>query len=124
MSEKKIAVIGGDRRFSYLADQLRRDGFNVSVMAGDGEGADADTVLSGAVAAVLPFPVSPDGVYLNAPFGEEVRLSYLFDRIHAHNVKTVLGGAVSPAVVRIAEGYGINICDYGKMETVALKNAL
>ena len=124
MSDKMIAVIGGDRRFSYLAEELKKDGFNVGIIAGEGEKADIDAVLSDSFAAVLPFPVSPDGVYLNAPYGGEVRLSYLFEKIKAHGVGAVLGGAVSPAVTHLAESYGLNICDYGKMETVALKNAL
>lgn len=122
-SNKKIAVIGGDRRFYHLAEELRHDGFSVGVPEnGDGEALDA--ALSGACAAVLPFPVSPDGVYLNAPGGADIRLIYLFEKIKEHKIDRVFGGAVSPAVQKAADAHGIAICDYGKMETVALKNAL
>ncbi len=122
MSNKKIAVIGGDSRFLYLAEELKAEGFSVAVLGNGAESIDA--VLENTLAAVLPFPVSPDGVYLNAPSGAEIRLEELFKKIKEHHTERVLGGAVSPAVKRLSEACGIAICDYGKMETVALKNAL
>ncbi len=124
MSNKKIAVIGGDKRLFYLAGELRADGFSVATVGNEGGISDINVALENADAAVLPFPVSPDGVYLNSQSGGEIRLTYLFGKIREHNVKRVFGGAVSAAVSKIAESYGVFICDYGKMETVALKNAL
>ncbi len=124
MSNKKIAVIGGDKRLFYLAGELNADGFSVTAVGNEGGTSDIDGALENADAAVLPFPVSPDGVYLNSPCGGEIRLSYLFAKIREHGVKRVFGGAVSGAVSKMAESYGIFVCDYGKMETVALKNAL
>lgn len=123
MSVKKIAVIGGDRRFFYLAESLKGDGYSVTVFGNGGGETDIDKVLENTLAAVLPFPVSPDGVYLNAK-DENIRLSSLFEKIREHGVKRVFGGAVSDSVTCLAETYGICIYDYGKNETVALKNAL
>ena len=124
MLNKKIAVIGGDKRLFYLAKELRDDGFTVAAVGNEGGSSDIDDALDGADVAVLPFPVSPDGVYLNSQSGVEIRLTYLFGKIREHNVKRVFGGAVSAAVSKIAESCGVEVCDYGKMETVALKNAL
>lgn len=124
MSNKKIAVIGGDKRLFYLAEELRKDGFNVASFANEGGQKDIDRVLENAEVAVLPFPVSPDGVYLNLRVGEDIRLSFLFEKIKEHNVKWVFGGAVSPAVGKISDLCGVTVCDYGRMEAVALKNAL
>ncbi len=124
MLNKKIAVIGGDKRLFYLASELRADGFSVAAVGNEGGTSDMDEALKNADAAVLPFPVSPDGVYLNSQSGGEIRLSFLFGKIREHNVKHVFGGAVSAAVSKIAESYGVFICDYGKIEAVALKNAL
>ncbi len=124
MPNKKIAVIGGDKRLFYLSSELRGDGFTVSAVGNEWGTADIDEALENSDVAVLPFPISPDGVYLNSQSGGEIRLAYLFEKIREHNVKRVFGGAVSPAVSKIAEDCGIFICDYGKMETVALKNAL
>ena len=124
MSVKKIAVIGGDRRFFYLSQSLLSDGFSVSVFGNESGETDIDTVLKNADVAVLPFPVSPDGVYLNARDGGNIRLIYLFEKIKLNGVKHVFGGAVSGAVSKLAEDHGISICDYGKLEAVALKNAL
>ena len=124
MPNKKIAVIGGDKRLFYLANELRNDGFTVYTVGNEWGSTDIDEALENADVAVLPFPVSPDGVYLNSQNGGEIRLTYLFEKISEHNVKQVFGGAVSAAVLKIAESYRVIICDYGKMETVALKNAL
>ena len=123
MLVKKIAVIGGDRRFFYLAKSLEADGYNVAVFGSGEGGQDIDEALKGVFAAVLPFPISPDGVYLNATEGK-LRLSLLFEKLSEYGVERVFGGAVSDAVLRLAESYGISICDYGKSEAVALKNAL
>lgn len=123
MSNKKIAVIGGDSRFLYLAEELKADGFSVSVFGNGGDGS-IDGALENAFAAVLPFPVSPDGVYLNAPLGADIRLAELFGKIKEHKVVRVFAGAVSPATRKLSESLGIYVYDYGKEETVALKNAL
>ena len=121
MTDKKIAVIGGDKRFIYLAEELKKDGFEVKSCGGV---SDIDSALENTDAVVLPFPVSPDGVYLNTPLCGEIRLSFLFGKIKDYNVRHVFGGAVSAAVQKLAEAYGVYVCDYGKMEAVALKNAL
>ncbi len=123
LSYKKIAVIGGDKRLFYLAEELRNDGFSVTVFGNEGGMASIDGALENAEAVVLPFPVSPDGVYLNA-HNDDIRLSLLFKKIKEYGIKQVFGGSVSQVVIKIAEKYGISICDYGKIEAVALKNAL
>jgi dipicolinate synthase subunit A len=123
MSVKKIAVIGGDRRFYYLAEALKKDGYSVSVFGNEGGESNVESALEGAYAAVLPFPISPDGVYLNAR-EPNIRLSSLFEKLREYGVKRVFGGAVSETVLKLAEINDIFVCDYGKKETVLLKNAL
>ena len=51
----KLLLVGGDRRFIYLRDLLRRDGHEVSAF-GLGDDAPLEKAASGARACILPLP--------------------------------------------------------------------
>ena len=128
MHEKKIAVIGGDKRQKYLADYFSLLGYKTVIFGAKNipdTASDLTDALSGAYAAVLPFPISPDGVFLNA-FCEDcnIRLSFLFSEIDRLSVSRIFGGLVTAPVSAEAEKYGIRIFDYGDVEEVKIKNAL
>ena len=128
MYDKKIAVIGGDKRQKYLTDKFTEMGYKaVTFGAKDAENtaADLNDALTEAYAAVLPFPVSPDGVFLNAYCEDcNIRLSFLFSEIKRCKIQNVFGGLITSPIKTEAEKYGIEIYDYGENEEVKIKNAL
>lgn len=129
MKTNKIAVLGGDGRQSYLIAALSEMGYKVSAYGVNDDGipncATLSDALEGASAAVLPFPVTPDGVFLNASCETcNVRLTSLFEELSRNGVSEVLGGGVKDGVHRLAGEFGISVFDYGKNEDVLIKNAL
>lgn len=128
MNDTKIAVIGGDMRQSYLTDFLENADFTVSAYGVKGYEKSTDTLegaLSGAYAAVLPYPISPDGVYLNSltDIGR-MRLTSLFSELERLGIRRVIGGGFKPATASLAELHGLKIYDFGTSESVLIKNAL
>ena len=129
MRELKLAVLGGDGRQKYLISALGEMGYTVSAYGvNDGSVPNCDTLaaaLDGAYAAVLPFPLTPDGVFLNASCETcNVRLTDLFYEMSAQGIKTAFGGGVKDGVLKIAQTCGVTLTDYGKDENVLVKNAL
>ncbi len=102
MSKHKIAVIGGDRRQSYLAGMLADEGYECAVFAAPNTSlgnatlsADADGALRDADAVILPLPASRDGKTVNAPaFDGTVELSYIDGKAPATAV--IIGGMLRP----------------------------
>ena len=128
MNNTIIAVIGGDTRQSYLIPFLENAGFAVSaygVKDYDKNKELLDDALQNAKTVVLPYPVSPDGVYLNSVVnGSGIKLDTLFDAISKANIKKVICGAFKPSAYAMASEKGIEVYDYGKSEALMLKNAL
>ncbi len=130
MNDKiKAAVIGGDMRQGYLVNELLSAGYEVSAYGVNGDCPNTFPTLSDALesadAAVLPYPISPDGMYLNAICSTcNIRLDELFKEIHKAGIKTVIGGGFKSTSSSLAKKYGLNIFDYGLSEAVLIKNAL
>lgn len=130
MNDKlKAAVIGGDMRQSYLVYSLLNVGFEVFAYGIKGECQNLCPTLSDALKnadfAVLPFPVSPDGVFLNAICDEcNIRLDKLFDEIKNLGITTVIGGGFKSTSLELAKKRSLNVFDYGADESVKIKNAL
>ena len=81
--------------------------------------------MNGAYAAVLPFPLTPDGVFLNASCETcNVRLTDLFYELSAQGIKKAFGGGIKESVLKLAQNFGVTLTDYGKDENVLIKNAL
>ncbi len=121
-----FAIIGGDKRQSYLTDMLSDEGFSVCPFGNPFAPCtdSLDLALENADILLLPFPVSPDGVYLNSSEKCEIPLDELFIKAKKHGIKHVFGGAIKPAVAEKAEKLGLKITDYGKNESLLLGNAL
>lgn len=130
MTDKiKAAVIGGDMRQGYLVYSLLNAGFAVSAYGVKGDCPNIcqtlDEALTNANIAMLPYPVSPDGVFLNAICDTcNIKLDDLFKQIHECGIKTVIGGGFKSKCTELAQKYGLNIFDYGTSEAVKVKNAL
>ncbi len=125
----KAAVIGGDMRQGYLVYSLLNAGFAVSAYGVKGECPNICQTLSEALAnadiALLPYPVSPDGVFLNAICETcNIKLEDLFREIAEHGIKTVIGGGFKSKCTELAKKHGLNVFDYGMSEAVKIKNAL
>ena len=129
MNEIKIAVLGGDARQGFLINELRLCGYKISsygvIGKTDCECKDIKEALTGAGVVLLPFPVSPDGVFLNAVCDEcNIKLSELFDLIRDSDVKSIYGGGIKPSVYALAKEKSLDLRDYGEIESVKIKNAL
>ena len=121
-----FAIIGGDKRQSYLAEMLIHDGFSVRAF-GNSFTENTETLelaLEGSDILLLPFPLSPDGIYLNSSPQHEISLKTLFTKAVQYGVKRIFGGAINPAVREKLDLLGFETTDYGKNESLLLGNAL
>lgn len=129
MKEKniKISVIGGDLRQVFIANELAKSGYSVSVFASADETllredikayADLREAAKDAFLTILPIPLSRDGKTLNAPaFPEKIFLEELFEKINdspyiALGIKTDMQYSGESTII-----------DYAKGEDFALGNA-
>ena len=121
-----FAIIGGDKRQSYLAEMLILDGFSVRAFGNPfTENTESlDAALMGSDILLLPFPLSPDGIYLNSSTKHEIPLDTLFEKAKKHGIKRIFGGAIAPAVREKLALLGFETSDYGKNESLLLGNAL
>jgi len=129
-SDIKIAVIGGDRRLSAVADAAAADGFECAVWgnaicSGGGVRCTShEDALRGASAVILPLPLSQDGVRLFAPDsgeGGELRLTRLVDDIP--ETAKVYGGKIPCDIMCMLKEKGICFRDYYEDEAFKIKNA-
>lgn len=81
--------------------------------------------MKGVSAVILPYPLSPDGMYLSALCDQcHINLRELFASAQAENVKTVFAGAIKPEIYDMAKSFGLTLTDYANSEELLLKNAL
>jgi len=123
-----FAVIGGDLRTLYLAEQLVRDhykviasGFDATELPASVTGCTSPTQsveLSDCM--ILPLPVTADGQTLNAPFS---RLRIPLAQVWRPG-KPTLGGQVSDALAQQAKDSGVQLRDYFRREELAIQNAV
>ncbi|MGN0557253.1 MAG: dipicolinate synthase subunit DpsA [Acutalibacteraceae bacterium] len=115
-----FGIIGGDERFSLLAEQIGGNCLTAMLSAPPRGAKDApcDEVITKSDVIILPIPLTRDGSALNAPqFPQAVPLYPLLDKL---NGKRVFAGAVSN---ELAARYP-HITDYGKNEQFLQKNAV
>ncbi len=128
----KLAIMGGDRRQSSLAERMVEYGATVSVYGTPTDLSDVSSVnfcqtyedaLDGADAIILPLPVSGDGVYLSCPTldSNKPRLCEIF---RAANGRPILGGRFSPTVKSEAERLGARLLDYFDSEELKVRNSV
>ncbi len=122
----KIAILGGDNRFSHAASCLFHRGIQVCYYRDGAAPPPGITpsrslrdVYADADAVILPIPVTRDGVSV---FGVgELLLSDLLDSLPRGT--RLLGGNVSAAFTEAARRRGIPIMDYLNMDSFVLRNA-
>ncbi len=116
----KFLVIGGDRRYDCLARLLNgTDTASVRVNSPD----ELDYVNGEGFDAVLPYPLSPDGISIMFSDGG-MSVSKLFSVLSEKGIKKIYAGAVKDGVRSLAESLGMDITDYGRDEALLQKNAL
>lgn len=132
MKTIEIAVLGGDERQIFMACELARKGWQVSVW-GLGDCGDricparvAETpqdALKGARAVILPVPSSADGVRVSCPLDADAsfRLSAIFD-IWKEGV--LLGGRLPPILQPYGVSSQVRMIDYCDDDLLQLRNAL
>lgn len=125
---KTVSVIGGDLRQLTLADELRKDGYDVSVfgftdkISYDYNTTDIDIVLDSEI-IILPVPVSFDGVYINTPYSDtKLTVSELCEKLNP--VSLVFGGCISDTLSQTLTKKGIKHRDYMLRDELAIKNAV
>ncbi len=137
MSDKKVALLGGDGRMLSAArcisekfttavwgfSALRGEDFkyfnNAEICSSWAEAVD------GAEAVVLPLPVSRDGVRLFLPLSDsqdDVRLAELCERIKPGAL--LLGGNIPPSFAECAAKRGLIVTDYYNEESVQILNSV
>lgn len=131
MTNKKIAVIGGDARMISAADVLAEAGFESAVFGADmTKGRHADNVtrcaamedaVTGAVACILPLPYSVDGIRINSTSGSsDIRLQKLFEQLTPNTL--VCGGRLDSAADAYARRAGVKLVDYYLREEFCIAN--
>ncbi|MBR2722153.1 MAG: dipicolinate synthase [Clostridia bacterium] len=131
MKFERLTVIGGDERQLYLARDLAKKGYTVSVW-GLGEVSIPgvrkcrrwEDAVAAAHAVILPLPASVDGVRVHCPLhheDESLRLSALFPAMEG---KPLLGGRLEAPLTENAAKYGVTCIDYFQSEITQLRNAL
>ena len=129
---KKIAVIGGDVRQLYLARELLKKGYTVTVFGIDIPRLDEKDNLiysknlseatENAIMAVLPLPFSRDKITLNAPSSTE---TILLGDIYSYcsDIPYIAAGLPDTESKNKLSGKSFLI-DYATREDFTLKNAL
>ena len=129
---KKIAVIGGDVRQLYLARELLKKGYVVTVFGIDIPRLDEKDNLiysknlseatENAIMAVLPLPFSRDKITLNAPSSTEaILLSDIYS--YCSDIPYIAAGLPDTESKNKLSGKSFLI-DYATREDFTLKNAL
>lgn len=128
----KTAVIGGDARQIFIANELVKMGYEVSVFALGGSymslisdkvrvEKSVEDAVCGAFLVILPIPFSRDGKSLNAPYSpSKIYLNSLFDSLCDCDV-VALGLSDENTVKSLSEH--CLVIDYASGEVFTLKNA-
>lgn len=123
--EKRIGVIGGDRRQIFLAGLLEENGWQVHTWGleqGDPpHPATLDKVLTADI-LLLPLPILRSGSFPLPLTEEALSPDQLWSKIRPHQL--VLGGMVGNLPEILQEKYGITLLDYFAPEIVQILNAV
>lgn len=129
LATNKLAIIGGDKRLEYLARDLQDFGYEISCFATaeifTENSPTLDMAIKGADGIILPFPLTPDGVYLNAVCDQcHINLTEIFDCAKQNGIKSLFAGAIKADIYRLCDARGLNLQDYSLSEELLLRNAL
>lgn len=119
MIKKKIAIIGGDKRQGYLAENFSQK-FFVDIFYLQGN---FDEILENYDVYILPMPITKDGIHLNTNFSEnQVKLIDIIKKIPENSI--ILGGSITSEAKKMFETENLKIIDYLLYENLAILNAI
>jgi len=130
VSKHTVAVIGGDTRQVFLAQQLADEGHRVNTWALERYSSQKGVCICdspedacrNAEVVALPMPIAREGAMLNCPLSARSHeLSEVFGAI-APGTLTV-AGSVKDDILEMASKRNIKLVDYIKREDLALSNA-
>ncbi len=117
---KKYFIIGGDKRYDRLSELFKDNGFTAERFSSPDE---LDLKYEGEGEAILPYPISPDGVSVMFSNGG-MAIAKLLSEISSSGIKKIHAGAVKKNIRDLAESVGLKVDDYGASEALLQKNAL
>lgn len=123
ISKPQVAVIGGDKRNSYIAELFNANGYKTVVSALDGPDSIEHVSLDMAMKSnviVLPVPVTRDGVHLNS--SQSVELVDIISKVRKSSL--VLGGVMNDMLAQALTIKGATVVDYFDNDSVAVANSV
>jgi dipicolinate synthase subunit A len=125
-----FGVLGGDKRQIALAESIAADGYTVYAggfdniaFTRDVKKETLDEIASKCENIILPLPVTNDGVYLNAPYGDE-KIELNDDFAELMRSKQVFGGMMGKLYQTSDIWDSIDTYDYYTREEFAVNNAV
>jgi len=129
MNDKKICVVGGDKRQLSVVDHLISSGYSISVFGLNVSDEKAEMCRSlkqavdNAAVCVLPLPLSTDGIWLNCPLSEDdVKLEELLSCLEYGQI--VAGGKIAEEIRKAITDKGCHVFDYCDSERFNILNAV
>lgn len=132
-----FSVIGGDVRFSIIAEKLEKSGFNVisCFLAGESNPVQSEVDFAAAATAdsiILPLPSIREGAHINVSeaflsrFGLDItQIPTLFELLgKLKKGSRVFGGMLPAWFMRRCEENGIKAFDYFKQEELEIRNVV
>lgn len=131
MLNKKIAIVGGDKRDLQVVPALLKEGYDVNVFGLPAEflpaGANIKNTFIEAVSEVdvviLPLPGIRNTGILHAPFLNEYYVSEEDIRAISENTP-ILTGVCSPYLKKMAELINAPVIETAEMDIIAINNAI
>ena len=130
MKERRIAVVGGDRRMLEVIECLKGHdvkiwGIDESYIKSGTYCKSIDEAIGDAEVLILPSPPCADDIRVNCPLYTEESSEKIHRVLEALKKDCiVLGGRLSPRVKELATREGLKIFDYFASEEVLIKNAV
>lgn len=130
MNIKKLLVIGGDTRQKYMAENLSRKGFDVSIIGFEQsedfpnlyfvKDEEKERIVRSCDAVILPLPVSRDNENIILQKGQ-MSISYLVKKLSAQQV--IFVGMMDDFYKSEFFKRGIKVFDYFEREELKINNA-
>jgi len=130
MYRRKFAVLGGDMRNIYLAEQLKKDYQYVEIYGFDKSGKPwaitnppLDFVLEGARVIIGGIPLLSDNNYLATPLSKEkLSLSEVIEKVPQHAL--FIAGKITEQVIKQFSEKNVKCVDIVEREDLAVLNAV
>ncbi len=114
-------VIGGDKRYDMLTNFLTQSGYTAFRINSSDELFRLEAKKNSV--AILPYPISPDGVNIVMQ-GGGIPLAGVLKTLSKHGIKRISAGAIRESMKDIMRDFEMETDDYGKDEALLQKNAL